>query len=263
MRQGKDYFNSGQSRFTTVDPIGMGSASIGDPQSLNLFAYVTNNPADFADPSGLDDLPEGCFKDEKGEIQCAVDVPIDQEYDPITDEGNVMFLIQSRELEALPIAPNYGGSLEGDLPDDSYIDEVLKRKAKGKLSCRDFLNTVSEELGSKLTIDQTYESIKENITLVSKLSYNRIGVAYIRKGKRRIDIQRYNGGTPNFDTRSYYTRIILHELLHHTTKGKRDLSSHKKIRQAFEKVKGKGKEKYSTLQYLDRIINEYCTNPSI
>ncbi len=47
-------YNSGQSRFTTVDPIGMASASIGDPQSLNLFAYVTNNPVDFVDPSGLE-----------------------------------------------------------------------------------------------------------------------------------------------------------------------------------------------------------------
>ncbi len=46
-------YNSGQSRFTTVDPIGMASASIGDPQSLNLFAYTQNNPVDFVDPSGL------------------------------------------------------------------------------------------------------------------------------------------------------------------------------------------------------------------
>ncbi len=32
----------------------MASASIGDPQSLNLFAYVGNNPVDFVDPSGLE-----------------------------------------------------------------------------------------------------------------------------------------------------------------------------------------------------------------
>ncbi len=31
----------------------MASASIGDPQSLNLFAYTQNNPVDFVDPSGL------------------------------------------------------------------------------------------------------------------------------------------------------------------------------------------------------------------
>ncbi len=36
----------------------MASASAVDPQSLNLFAYVTNNPVDFVDPSGLDDETE-------------------------------------------------------------------------------------------------------------------------------------------------------------------------------------------------------------
>ena len=46
-------YNSGQSRFTQVDPIGMASASIGDPQSMNLFAYTGNNPVDFVGPSGL------------------------------------------------------------------------------------------------------------------------------------------------------------------------------------------------------------------
>ena len=49
-------YNSGQSRFTQVDPIGMASASIGDPQSLNMFAYTQNNPVDFVDPSGLTDI---------------------------------------------------------------------------------------------------------------------------------------------------------------------------------------------------------------
>ena len=47
-------YNSGQSRFTQVDPIGMASASIGNPQSMNMFAYVENDPIGFVDPSGLD-----------------------------------------------------------------------------------------------------------------------------------------------------------------------------------------------------------------
>ena len=46
-------YDSRQGRFTQVDPIGMAAASIGNPQSLNMDAYVQNNPIDFVDPSGL------------------------------------------------------------------------------------------------------------------------------------------------------------------------------------------------------------------
>ncbi len=46
-------YSSGQSRFTQVDPIGMAAASIGNPQSNNMYAYVQNMPTDFVDPSGL------------------------------------------------------------------------------------------------------------------------------------------------------------------------------------------------------------------
>jgi RHS repeat-associated protein len=48
-------YSSGQGRFTSVDPIGIASSSAGTPQSLNLYAYVENNPIDFVDPSGLNE----------------------------------------------------------------------------------------------------------------------------------------------------------------------------------------------------------------
>ncbi|MBX3283303.1 MAG: RHS repeat-associated core domain-containing protein [Acidobacteria bacterium] len=46
-------YSKGQGRFTQVDPIGVSSTSMLVPQSHNLYAYVLNNPVDFADPSGL------------------------------------------------------------------------------------------------------------------------------------------------------------------------------------------------------------------
>ncbi|MGE3465425.1 MAG: hypothetical protein AB7J13_00715, partial [Pyrinomonadaceae bacterium] len=51
----------GQSRFTQVDPIGMASASLGNPQSNNLYAYVQNMPTDFVDPSGLNAPGSTCY----------------------------------------------------------------------------------------------------------------------------------------------------------------------------------------------------------
>jgi RHS repeat-associated protein len=59
---GLDYFNaryysSAQGRFISVDPENAG-ASLWDPQSWNGYAYVSNNPLAFTDPTG-----EGIFGD--------------------------------------------------------------------------------------------------------------------------------------------------------------------------------------------------------
>jgi RHS repeat-associated protein len=47
------HYDPQQGRFTQVDPIGMGSVSLDSPQTLNLYAYCTNDPINHADPSGL------------------------------------------------------------------------------------------------------------------------------------------------------------------------------------------------------------------
>jgi RHS repeat-associated protein len=47
------HLNPPQGRFTQVDPIGMNSVSLSSPQTLNLYAYCTNDPINHVDPSGL------------------------------------------------------------------------------------------------------------------------------------------------------------------------------------------------------------------
>ncbi|MFN2491908.1 MAG: RHS repeat domain-containing protein, partial [Pyrinomonadaceae bacterium] len=46
-------YDPNQGRFTTVDPIGMASVTLGNPQSLNLYAYCINDPVNHIDPTGL------------------------------------------------------------------------------------------------------------------------------------------------------------------------------------------------------------------
>ncbi len=46
-------YDSKQGRFTQVDPIGMSSVSLSLPQTLNLYAYCSNDPVNYTDPSGL------------------------------------------------------------------------------------------------------------------------------------------------------------------------------------------------------------------
>jgi RHS repeat-associated protein len=47
------HYDPQQGRFTQVDPIGMKSVDLTDPQSFNRYAYVQNDPVNFTDPSGL------------------------------------------------------------------------------------------------------------------------------------------------------------------------------------------------------------------
>jgi len=49
------FYDSPQGRFTRVDPMGMDAANLANPQSLNLFAYVVNDPINKLDPLGLTD----------------------------------------------------------------------------------------------------------------------------------------------------------------------------------------------------------------
>ena len=47
------HYDPQQGRFTQVDPIGMASTSLESPQTLNLYAYCTNDPVNHTDPDGL------------------------------------------------------------------------------------------------------------------------------------------------------------------------------------------------------------------
>ena len=49
-------YSRSQARFEQADPYG-GSYALTDPQSLNRYSYTQNDPANFADPSGLDFEP--------------------------------------------------------------------------------------------------------------------------------------------------------------------------------------------------------------
>jgi RHS repeat-associated protein len=50
------YFSSTQGRFTSVDAARIKLKTIADPQDLNRYSYVANNPLKFFDPDGLEKL---------------------------------------------------------------------------------------------------------------------------------------------------------------------------------------------------------------
>ncbi len=48
------YYSGRMGRFTSPDPLGIASADLTNPQTLNAYAYVYNNPLLYTDPLGLD-----------------------------------------------------------------------------------------------------------------------------------------------------------------------------------------------------------------
>jgi len=53
----------GQGRWLSPDPAGLAAADLTNPQSLNRYAYVLNNPTSRTDPLGLDPCPPGTPSD--------------------------------------------------------------------------------------------------------------------------------------------------------------------------------------------------------
>ncbi len=47
-------YHDGQGRWVSPDPAGLGAVDLANPQSLNRYVYVMNDPLDNVDPSGLD-----------------------------------------------------------------------------------------------------------------------------------------------------------------------------------------------------------------
>jgi RHS repeat-associated protein len=63
---GARYDSSSMGRFISPDPMG---GHLEDPQTLNKYAYVRNNPTTLTDPTGLDIWLQGCGKENTGTCQ--------------------------------------------------------------------------------------------------------------------------------------------------------------------------------------------------
>jgi RHS repeat-associated protein len=50
------YYSSAQGRFTSTDPIALAASRLKDPQQINQYAYVRNNPLSLVDPNGEDTI---------------------------------------------------------------------------------------------------------------------------------------------------------------------------------------------------------------
>jgi RHS repeat-associated protein len=56
-------YTSSRGRFMQPDPMGLAASAVGNPQSLNRYSYVRNDPINFVDPNGLEAKLWICYAD--------------------------------------------------------------------------------------------------------------------------------------------------------------------------------------------------------
>ena len=157
------YYNSHIGRFISIDPW---SGDITDPQSLNKYAYVRNNPLKYTDPSGKikkdDSLASKVSKiikgDPKGEgwlhnaYQKYQDNPNDENI------GNDLLTKTGLALKRFLSDPK---SFTDETWDSSTNEKISKLDSRLQISATDFINTTEEQNGVRLRVTQGYRSVEE------------------------------------------------------------------------------------------------------
>jgi RHS repeat-associated protein len=69
------FYDPQQGRFIQPDPTGLGTANLKDPQSLNLYSYVGNDPVNTIDPVGLEELY--CYIGPNERLTCSAVVVVE------------------------------------------------------------------------------------------------------------------------------------------------------------------------------------------
>jgi RHS repeat-associated protein len=129
-------------RWTSTDPL---AGSISDPQSLNRYAYVNNDPVNFVDPSGLDETPGPCPLG-----GCIVTVPIPRDNNPISNlpPGMIGSLTGGIRRKA-PISefePRFGGRDREPTPQNpAPVDKGYAWWGDCNRSANDLMRTVRRD----------------------------------------------------------------------------------------------------------------------
>ncbi len=205
----------------------MASASIGDPQSLNLFAYTQNNPVDFVDPSGLDDETPIVDIETREPLWVWGD-DAQQKFEEDSDEFNQCALFGS------------GCPAEETEEKDDLEDLALEfKKQLDRRNCRQKLNDLLKNLGNKDTVDDFADKFLNGTdgkkTVIGKVSSELSSAEYSNNIIRTK--ARGNNAESESIRRNAYANNFRHELFHAANNKKIGLS-HEKIVTAMYKVDG-------------------------
>jgi uncharacterized protein RhaS with RHS repeats len=144
-------YNKNHGRFTSVDPIMMKKERMSDPQRINLYAYVRNNPLMFTDPKGMDlVLGEG---DQKRLRKALIEIakrPGGREFLQKLDKLTIQIVLQTGTLDGKTYE-RIGGK------DTNSPTFVREKDDKGNIS-----NVKGDTLSVKLDVGLLDKDKKEN-----------------------------------------------------------------------------------------------------
>jgi RHS repeat-associated protein len=154
------YFSAAGGRFASVDPVIVSSDRILDPQQINLYAYVRNNPLRFTDPSGMELTLSGNTREATKQLCKIIGGDCDRiKYDKKTNSLNV-------DLAGIDLEENEGAAL---------LDDVVNSKDHYDLSIGQDVQTLGGKV--KLThvlnldgnVDDRYTDILHRAKLNTEL----------------------------------------------------------------------------------------------
>ena len=151
------YMSAPQGRFLSPDPL-IESASTGDPQSWNRYAYVRNNPFRYTDPSGL--YPSPAYECADEETAC-----LNDEQRRILENSNITIDGETLSGEALWNA--LGRQNEGEAIQNAFVN-ITDNLASINLNGQTALSQVSSVTGLEpdriftITSGELYSSMRAN-----------------------------------------------------------------------------------------------------
>ena len=108
------YYSSAQGRFTSADPIVLSRNRLVDPQQLNLYGYVRNNPLIFIDVTGEEiTVVEAQTPDQKKAVESAIATLRDQ-----SNTANQIFALYAGPKDS-------SSSLNVHVVDDKFFEQFL------------------------------------------------------------------------------------------------------------------------------------------
>src|SRR5262249_5959018 len=173
------HYDSALGRFGQVDPMGMSAARLRNPQSLNLYSYVGNDPVNRTDALGLDDDDFKLYADEEppGDGTGPGGTPRKQAYEEIVVNGHRRIPLWNFSWFGIPLGPRAAmptssdGGVGGDAGADAGGKQSQNKGGSTTFSAAAVMGApaaaMSLEAGGSISLSTILEGVSSGLATAS------------------------------------------------------------------------------------------------